>query len=91
MSVPQTDPEVSSYATATIRRLGRTSLTLDFEVFGEAFEGQGRVTAAHGHLVTVHMTPAEDHATPWPQATLDAIRKPHHLPTAHHETNKENH
>ena len=72
MSVPQTDPEVSSYATATIRRLGRTSLTLDFEVFGETSGGQ-------------------DRATPWPEATLDAIRKPHHPPTARHEINKENH
>lgn len=77
--------------TVAIRKIGRTSLTLDFEVFGEAFGGQDRIAAAHGFLVTVHMAPAGDHATPWPQATIDAIREPHHPPTAHHETNKENH
>lgn len=59
--------------TVSIQKVGRTSLTLGFEVFGEAFNGRDRVSAAHGHVVVVHMTRDADQSSPWPDAMLAAI------------------
>lgn len=56
-----------------IDTVGRTSLTITFEVFGEPFHGAERVLAAHGHVITVHVS-AAGRATPWPRSFLDAIR-----------------
>lgn len=56
-----------------IEKVGRTSLTIAFEVFGEPFRGAERVSAANGHVITAHVSDA-GRATPWPQCFLDAIR-----------------
>lgn len=58
--------------TVSVQRVGRTSLTLGCEVFGEAFNGRDRVSAAHGHVV-VHMTRDADQSSPWPDAMPAAI------------------
>lgn len=57
----------------SIQKLGRTSLTLGFEVIGEAFRGRERVSAANGHVVVVHMAPGAERSSPWPEAMLAAI------------------
>ncbi|MEO6827195.1 MAG: thioesterase family protein [Microbacteriaceae bacterium] len=56
-----------------IEKVGRTSLTIAFEVFGEPFHGAERVSAANGHVITAHVSDT-GRATPWPQSFLDAIR-----------------
>lgn len=61
----------------SIQKVGRTSLTLDFEVLGEAFQGRERASAVHGHVVVMHMTPGADQTSPWPPATLAAIHSNH--------------
>ncbi|MDH2414351.1 hotdog domain-containing protein [Nocardioides sp. CER19] len=38
-----------------LARLGTSSMTWEFEVWGEAFEGRARVLAARGSYVTVHL------------------------------------
>jgi len=63
-----------------IEKIGRTSLTIAFEVFGEPFHGAQRVSAAHGHVVTVHVS-AAGRATRWPQSFLDAIQTAGSRPT----------
>lgn len=77
-----------------IEKIGRTSLTIGFEVFGEPFHDSERVSAAHGHVITVHVS-AAGRATPWPQSFLDAIRSEKLSPTSteipHHSLPKEHH
>lgn len=50
-----------------VARLGRTSLTYDFDVRGR--EG----IAAHGTLTVAHAEPDSPSATPWPQKVRDAL------------------
>lgn len=50
-----------------VLRLGRTSLTYDFEVHGR--EG----LAARGTMVVAHAEPESPTATPWPQHVRDAL------------------
>ena len=53
-----------------VARLGRTSLTFDFELWGEPFDGAPRRRAASGSYVTVHLSGrhgADPSATPWPE------------------------
>lgn len=52
-------------ATIGVERLGRTSLTLAFEVWGGP-AGAERVLAARGRYVTVHLDGDSGVATPWP-------------------------
>jgi len=54
-----------------VARVGRSSLTLAFEVWGEPHEGRPRTRAAHGSYVTVHVDGSHDtgvQSSPWPPA-----------------------
>src|SRR6478672_13643539 len=42
-------------ATVSLARIGTSSMTWEFEVWGEAFEGAPRALAARGRYVTVHV------------------------------------
>jgi acyl-CoA thioester hydrolase len=61
-------------AVLTLERIGTTSLTFGFEVWGEAHEGEGRRLAASGRYVTVHVPRGSRHGTPWPEEWLKALR-----------------
>jgi acyl-CoA thioester hydrolase len=55
--------------TVRVTRLGSSSMTFEFEVWGEPFEGSGRARAAKGRYVTVHLDrsgPGPARSTPWP-------------------------
>ena len=52
-----------------VARMGRSSLTFSFEVWGEAHEGWPRRRAASGSYVTVHVRGAQGdgaRSVPWP-------------------------
>lgn len=58
--------------------VGTTSMTFEFEVWGEQFQGRPRQRAAAGRFVTVHV--AGDHAgatpaqsSPWPATWIRAL------------------
>ncbi|CCH77979.1 conserved hypothetical protein [Nostocoides japonicum T1-X7] len=54
----------------TLTRLGRSSMTFSFEVWGGAREGRPAVRAAHGRYVTVHIVGGHEdgdaRSAPWP-------------------------
>ncbi|NYD41123.1 hotdog domain-containing protein [Nocardioides panaciterrulae] len=64
-------------ATVELSRLGGSSMTFDFEVWGEEFGGRPRVRAAAGRYVTVHVEGAhaggDTRSRPWPQAWRQAL------------------
>ncbi|MGW9028743.1 acyl-CoA thioesterase [Streptomyces sp. NPDC055722] len=60
-------------------RIGTTSMTFAFEVWGEEFPGRPRRRAARGRYVTAHID--RDHlngaaSTPWPEEWIAALRRP---------------
>ncbi|MFM9587873.1 acyl-CoA thioesterase [Streptomyces scabiei] len=60
-------------------RIGTTSMTFAFEVWGEEFRGRPRGRAAHGRYVTVHI--GGDHqggaaSAPWPKEWVAALTGP---------------
>lgn len=60
-----------------VAAVGTTSMTFDFEVWGEAFEGRPRRRAASGRYVTVHIEGSHDgsaRSTPWPPEWVAALR-----------------
>ncbi|MFI5706384.1 acyl-CoA thioesterase [Kribbella sp. NPDC051620] len=57
-----------------LERIGRTSMTFHFEVWGEEFDGCPRQRAASGRYVTAHVPRAGGRAEPWPTAWLTALR-----------------
>ncbi|MFF4897732.1 acyl-CoA thioesterase [Streptomyces sp. NPDC001068] len=62
-----------------LARIGTTSMTFTFEVWGEEFRGRPRRRAAHGRYVTVHSD--RDHragarSTPWPKEWIAALGGP---------------
>lgn len=59
-------------ATTRIQRLGRTSLTLAFEVWGGP-PGREPVLAARGRCVTVHLDGRSGRPTPWPTEWRGAL------------------
>ncbi|OAH13915.1 acyl-CoA thioesterase [Streptomyces jeddahensis] len=61
-------------ATVAVERIGTSSLTFRFEVWGEAFDGHPRRLAASGRYVTVHVPRAGRGSAPWPAAWLDALK-----------------
>ncbi|MDV7089324.1 MULTISPECIES: acyl-CoA thioesterase [Rhodococcus] len=67
--------------TVRIQAVGRTSITFEFDVYGEEFEGVARVRAAHGAFTSVHVLPAETRATPWPDDILELVA-PHRVSPA---------
>ncbi|WP_406316624.1 acyl-CoA thioesterase [Streptosporangium sp. NBC_01639] len=62
-------------ATAVVEvvRIGTTSMTFAFELWGEPFDGRPRTRAAHGRFVTVHIDPHTGRSAPWPQPWLTAL------------------
>lgn len=51
-----------------VERVGPSSMTFAYEVWGEPFEGRPRERAAVGHYVTVHVPTPAGGAEPWPDA-----------------------
>lgn len=59
-----------------LTRIGTASMTFDFEVWGEDFQGRPPRRAAHGRYVTAHI--GSDHRSgaaskPWPQEWITAL------------------
>ncbi|WP_258868381.1 thioesterase family protein [Arthrobacter sp. RT-1] len=67
-------------ATVKITALGRTSLTMGFEVRGEATGAPGGATpqsgtvAAFGTVTTAHVPPGASTAQPWPEHFVRAVQ-----------------
>jgi acyl-CoA thioester hydrolase len=59
--------------TVTLDRIGTSSMTFTFEVWGEPLDGQARTRAAAGRFVTVHVPPGSADAQPWPPEWLAAL------------------
>lgn len=59
-------------ATVRVERVGRSSLTLGFEVWGGP-AGTPAVRVARGRYVTVHLDPAAGTAAAWPDAWRAAL------------------
>jgi acyl-CoA thioester hydrolase len=64
--------------TLTVAAVGTSSLTYEFEIWGESFEGTPRRRAAKGRYVVAHLS-GTDHATkptstPWPNDWAAALR-----------------
>jgi acyl-CoA thioester hydrolase len=53
-------------ATVRVERVGRSSITFGFEVWGEPFADRPRVRSARGLFVAVHVPVAGSGAQPWP-------------------------
>lgn len=62
-------------ATVAVERIGTSSMTFAYEVWGEPFEGRPRTRAAHGRYVTVHVPTGADSAQPWPTSWRAALSK----------------
>lgn len=60
-------------ATIVLERLGRSSITFSFEVWGEEFEGRPRHRAASGLWVAAHVPSGSESAAPWPEAIVAAL------------------
>ncbi|HWC24585.1 MAG TPA: acyl-CoA thioesterase [Flexivirga sp.] len=64
-------------AIVEISRIGTSSMTFQFELWGAPFDGRGRVRAARGRYTTVHVAGAHAggaaRATPWPAEWLRAL------------------
>ena len=48
-----------------VERVGTSSVTFAFEVWGEEFEGAPRHPAARGRVVGVHVAPGDSSSSPW--------------------------
>ena len=59
-------------ATVRVARIGRTSMTFDFELWRDG-DGPAPVRAAHGRYVTVHLGGPEAQPAPWPADWLAAL------------------
>jgi acyl-CoA thioester hydrolase len=62
--------------TVSVAELGTSSMTFDFEVWGEAFEGAPRERAARGRYVTVHLDrsgPGRPSSAPWPAEWVERL------------------
>lgn len=65
-------------ASVAVIAIGRSSMTFEFEVWGESFEGRPGKRAASGSYVTVHIAGAHDdgsaRSAPWPPEWVVALR-----------------
>jgi acyl-CoA thioester hydrolase len=61
------------WATVVLERIGASSMSFTYEVWGGEFEGRPAARAARGSFVTVHVPEGSDAATPWPQEWRDAL------------------
>ncbi|MER5185219.1 thioesterase family protein [Streptomyces sp. NPDC002896] len=60
--------------TVALERIGTSSLTFRFEVWGEAVDGHPRQLAASGRYVTVHVPRGGRESAPWPAEWVDALK-----------------
>ena len=60
-------------ATVVLERIGTSSMTFGYEVWGEAFEDHPRTRAAVGRYVTVHVPDGADRSRPWPPDWVAAL------------------
>jgi acyl-CoA thioester hydrolase len=67
-------------AEVVVERVGTSSMTLTYEVWGEGFEGRPRVRAAVGRYVTVHVPAGADRAEPWPDEWVTILTRSGELP-----------
>jgi acyl-CoA thioester hydrolase len=58
-----------------VERIGTSSLTLRFEVWGEEIDDRPRSLAAAGRYVTVHVPAAHRGAAPWPEVWIAGWRR----------------
>ncbi|WP_255949897.1 acyl-CoA thioesterase [Streptomyces odontomachi] len=61
-------------AVVFVERVGTSSLTLGFEVWGEPTGDHPRALAAKGRYVTVYLPPGHESSVPWPAAWRAALR-----------------
>lgn len=59
--------------TIVVEKFGRTSITLGFTVWGEAWLGRPRGLAASGKVIAAHVPVGAEKAEPWPAAITDAL------------------
>ncbi len=59
-------------ATVRIQKVGRSSMTLAFEVYGHAHPNSPGGPAAHGTLTTAHVPSGSVSAQPWPERIRQA-------------------
>lgn len=59
--------------TVTVESIGRTSLTLSFEVWGEAVDKSARQLAASGRVVVAHVPQGSNSSQPWPSVIASAL------------------
>lgn len=57
----------------TVEHLGRASITLGFEVWGEPFGDVPRRRAAHGTVIAAHVPHGTEAATAWPAVITTAL------------------
>lgn len=56
-----------------VERIGSTSLTFAFEIWGEAFRANPRALAARGRYTVVHLPAGHSTSQPWPAAWRTAL------------------
>lgn len=59
--------------TVVLDRIGTSSMTFAYEVWGEAFDGRPRCRAAVGSYVTVHVPTGAGQSQPWPRDWVEAL------------------
>nr|NLI50132.1 acyl-CoA thioesterase [Propionibacterium sp.] len=59
--------------TVVCERVGRSSVTFAFEVWGEAHAGEPRRRAASGRVVAAHVPAGAERALPWPDHLRAAL------------------
>ncbi|PTM96886.1 acyl-CoA thioester hydrolase [Streptomyces sp. VMFN-G11Ma] len=60
--------------TLSVERIGTSSMTFGFEVWGEEHEGRPRGLAASGRYTVVHVPPGDERvSTPWPEEWIKAL------------------
>ncbi|WP_393084005.1 acyl-CoA thioesterase [Streptomyces sp. LN704] len=67
------------YTVVELTRIGTTSMTFTFEVWGEEFRGLPRRRAARGRYVTAHSDRSHRSgaaSTPWPEEWITVLREP---------------
>lgn len=59
--------------TVSVEKVGRSSLTFTFDMWGEAFAAHPRRQVAQGRFVTVYVPHGTEQAQPWPAQIRDAV------------------